>query len=231
MPGREIEIATEAGAFMAYVAEPEGPVKAGLLVLQEAFGVNAVMRAQCDEWAGLGYRAVCPDLFWRMEPRVQLSDKSEADWKRAFALYNAFDVDLGVQDIAATVAHMRGVLGLHRVGTVGYCLGGLLSYLAACRTDVDASVAYYGVGIEKRLEESEKLARPVLLHVAGQDKFVPKPAQDALTARLGAHPLVQIHVYPEQDHAFARLGGEHYDAAATALATARTRTLLSEHLQ
>lgn len=230
MPGREIEVPTQAGPFMAYVAEPAGGAKAGLVVLQEIFGVNDVMRGMCDEWAALGFLAVCPDLFWRLEPRVQLSDKSEADWKRAFGLFNALDLDTGVKDIEATVAHMRGAMGLRRVGAVGYCLGGLLAYLTACRTDVDASVGYYGVTIENRLEESEKLVRPVLLHVAGQDKFVPKTAQDSIISRLRDHPQAQLHQYPEQDHAFARLGGEHYDAAAAALANSRTRAFFTEHL-
>lgn len=230
MPGREIEIPTPTGAFMAYVAQPEGAASAGLVVMQEIFGVNAVMRAMCDAWAAKGYCVVCPDLFWRLEPGVQLSDHVEADWKRAFALFSAFDIDQGVNDIHATIALMRGAMGLRRVGAVGYCLGGLLAYLTACRTDVDASVGYYGVSIEKRLAESERLARPLLLHVAGRDKFVPQSAQDTILAHLRAHPQVQIALYPEQDHAFARLGGEHYDATAAAQADARTQAMFAEHL-
>lgn len=227
MAGREIEIS---GAFKAYVSEPPGGAKAGLLVIQEIFGVNAVMRAMCDAWAAAGYTAVCPDLFWRMEPGVQLSDASEADWKRALDFFKAFDVDSGVEDLGATLAHMRSALGLQRVGVVGYCLGGLMAYLCACRTDADASVSYYGVGIEKRLEEAAKLARPLLLHVAGRDAFVPQAAQSALQAGLGSHPQITLHVYPEQEHAFARLGGQHFDAAAAERANSRTAAFFAEHL-
>lgn len=230
MAGHAVQISGEAGAFAAYVALPAGPAKAGLVAIQEIFGVNANMRAICDEWAARGYLAVCPDLFWRIEPGVQLTDQSPEEWQRAFALYNAFDVDAGVRDLGATIAYARAELGLAKVGAVGFCLGGLLAYLAACRTDVDAAVSYYGVGIQDRLPEAARLTKPILLHVAGKDQFVGPPAQAAIRGGLGPNPLVRVEMYPEQDHAFAREGGAHFDAEAASLANARTEAFFAEHL-
>lgn len=231
MAGTETRIRSEAGEFMAYVASPAGNASAAIVVIQEIFGVNAVMRGVCDRLAAQGYLALCPDLFWRIEPGVQLTDKTEAEWAKAFELYKAFDVDAGVKDIEAAIQHARSQLGAAKVGAVGYCLGGLLAYLTACRTDADASVGYYGVGLEQRLEEADKLTRPLLLHIAGKDKFVPPAAQAAIQAGLKNHPMVSLHLYAEQDHAFARQGGEHYDAAAAKLANDRTAAFFGEHLQ
>src|SRR5262245_56939152 len=134
------------------------------------------MREITDGLAGQGYLAICPDLFCRIEPGIDITDKTDAEWKRAFELFNAFDVDAGVGDIQATIDAIRGDAGCNgNVGAVGFCLGGLLAFLTACRTDVDASASYYGVGIENRLAEAEKLAEPLLLHIAEEDQFVPKP--------------------------------------------------------
>jgi len=230
MAGQDIQIMGEAGPFMAYAAAPAGAPKAAVVALQEIFGVNGVMRAICDDLAAQGYLALCPDLFWRIEPGIQLTDKTQAEWARAFELFKAFDVDAGLKDIEATIAHARTRLGQTKVGAVGYCLGGLLAYLTACRTDADASVGYYGVGIEQRLEECDKLTRPLMLHIAEKDQFVPPPAQAAILAGLKNHPMVTLHVYDGQDHAFARVGGAHYDAAAAARANQRTAAFFAEHL-
>src|ERR1700743_1049777 len=107
------------------------------------------MRGVCDDLATRGYLAICPDLFWRIEPGIDITDQTEAEWQRAFALFNAFDVDAGVKDIAATIATVRQDPGCNgKVGAVGFCLGGTLAYLTATRTDSDATVGYYGIGID-----------------------------------------------------------------------------------
>ena len=224
-------IRTPDGEFSAYVARPAAAKAPAVVVIQEIFGVNAVMRAIADDFAGEGYLAICPDLFWRIEPGIDITDQSEAEWKKAFELYNAFDVDLGVKDIAATITHVRADPGCAgKVGAVGFCLGGLLAFLTATRTDVDASVGYYGVGIEKHLGEADKLADPLLLHIAQEDQFVPREAQALIIAALKNHPQVEIYTYPGRDHAFARRGGEHYDAADAALAGGRTLALFKKAL-
>ena len=229
--GETTTIKTEDGQFAAYVARPSNPKAPAIVVIQEIFGVNAVMRGVCDELAAAGFLAVCPDLFWRIEPGIDITDQSEAEWKKAFELYNAFDVEAGVKDIAATIDHVRALPEVNgKVGAVGFCLGGLLAYLTAARTDADASVAYYGVGVEKHLVESEKQAHPLLMHIAEEDQFVPKEAQALILAQLKNHPQVEIFTYPGRDHAFARRGGEHYDAADAKTAGERTLAFFSKHL-
>jgi len=226
-----LTVATPDGAFSAYVARPARSPAPAIVVIQEIFGVNAVMRDYCDHLASLGFLAICPDLFWRIEPGIDISDKSEAEWAQAFALYQAFDVETGVQDIAATIDLIRADAGCDgKVGAVGFCLGGLLAYLTALRTDSDATVGYYGVGIEAFTTESDKLVNPLVLHIAEEDRFVPKPAQEQIIAALKNHPQVQIHTYPGRDHAFAREGGEHYDAVDAARADARTIEFFKAHL-
>jgi carboxymethylenebutenolidase len=229
--GERVTITTPDGAFSAYVARPAAAKAPAVVVIQEIFGVNAVMRAMTDDYAANGYLAICPDLFWRIEPGVDITDQSQAEWKKAFELYGAFDVDLGVRDIAASIAHVRDDAGCAgKVGAVGFCLGGLLAFLTATRTDADAAAGYYGVGIEKHVGEADKLADPLLLHIAEQDQFVPKEAQRLIIASLKNHPQVEIHTYPGCDHAFARPGGEHYNAAAAAKAHERTHGLFAKAL-
>ncbi len=226
-------IATPDGSFGAYVAEPTGGGLApAVIVIQEIYGVNAVMRGVADHLAGLGYLAVCPDLFWRIEPGIDLTDQTDEGNKRAFDLFGIFNLDKGVEDIAATLAAVRADPRCNgKVGAVGYCLGGLLAFLTATRTDVDASVGYYGVSIDTRLEEVEKLAAPLMLHVAGDDGFVDKDAQARMAAGLGNHPNVTLHTYPGRGHAFARVGGAHYDATDAALANQRTEAFFAKTLK
>jgi carboxymethylenebutenolidase len=226
-----LSISTPAGTFGAYVARPAAAKAPAVVVIQEIFGINAVMREVCDRLAGEGYLAVCPDLFWRLEPGVELTDQTQAEWNRAFDLMNRFDVDRGIEDIRAVVDQVRTGPGCSgKVGAVGYCLGGRLAYLTATRTDSDASVGYYGVGIENYLAEAERLAQPLMLHIASEDAYVPKDAQAMIIAALKDHPQVTIHTYPGCDHAFARPGGAHFDAGAAAQANARTAAFFKQHL-
>lgn len=229
--GEHVTIKTTDGEFAAYVAHPAKATAPAVVVIQEIFGVNQVMRDITDGLAGQGYLAICPDLFWRIEPGIDITDSTQADMNRAFELYNAFDTDKGVEDIQATIDHIRADPGCSgKVGAVGFCLGGLLAYLTAARTDADASVAYYGVGIEKNLVEVEKLARPLLLHIAEEDGFVPKEAQQLIIASLKDHPQIEIHTYPGRDHAFARPGGQNYDEADAKLAGGRSLAFFAKAL-
>jgi carboxymethylenebutenolidase len=201
-----------------------------VVVIQEIFGVNAVMRQISDELAAHGYLAICPDLFWRLEPGIELTDKTEAEWAEAKAYMGRFDVDKGIEDISTTVAFARKLDGsTGKVGAVGFCLGGKLAFLTAARTDADAVVGYYGIGLEGLLDETIKA--PLLLHIAGRDSFSSKEAETKVVAALKDNPLVTLAIYPERDHAFARPGGEHYHAADAALAEERTLAHLSKGLR
>jgi len=231
MAGKDIRIKGSDGEFGGYLALPGADRGPGVVVIQEIFGVNQVMRSIADDFAARGYFALAPDLFWRLEPGVQLTDKTDAEWKRAFDLMGRFDQDRGVADIQASISHLRNTAGCTgKVGAVGYCLGGLLAYLSAARTDSDASVGYYGVSIQDKLGEAKNIRKPLMLHVAGKDQFVPPEAQKRMVEGLKGNSHVTIHVYPEMDHAFARPGGAHYDKANADLANGRTATFFRQHL-
>ena len=230
MPDITID-APDGGSFGAYVALPKVTPAPGLVVIQEIFGVNQVMRETCESYAEKGYVAICPDLFWRLEPGVQLTDKTEGEWQKAFDLMGRFDVDQGVEDLKATLHHLRGTeTCTGKAASVGYCLGGKLAFLMATRSHADANVAYYGVGLDALLDEATHITHPLLMHMATEDKFVPKDAQARIREGLAEHELVRIFVYEGNDHAFAREGGEHYDPAAASLANERTMDFLKQHL-
>lgn len=231
MSGEYLTIPTQDGEFKAYVARPSAASAPAVVVIQEIFGVNAVVRGVADWLAGQGYLAIAPDLFWRLEPGIDITDKTQAEWDKAFSLFNTFDVDKGVEDIQTTANFARTAHGANgKVGAVGYCLGGKLAFLTATRTDVDVSVAYYGVGLDAHLAELERLSRPLMLHIAGEDEFVDKAAQERILAGVKNHPEIEAFTYPGRNHAFARPGGAHYDAGDAKIANDRTLALFKRTL-
>jgi len=224
--------AADGGQFSAYLASPAGATGPGVVVIQEIFGVNQGMRAISDELAKQGLFALCPDLFWRQEPGVQITDKTEAEWAKAMTLLKGFDEKKGIDDMKASLAHLRALKGCTgKAGTVGYCLGGRLVYLMACRSDSDCNVSFYGVGMENNLDEAKNIRTPTILHIAGKDQYVPPEAQAKIARGLAQHPHVTIHVYPNVDHGFARPGGQHHDRAAADLANKRTADFFRTHLR
>tara|TARA_R110000824_G_scaffold118960_14_gene271927 strand:+ start:47437 stop:48129 length:693 start_codon:yes stop_codon:yes gene_type:complete len=229
MSGKTITIDGPDGSFNAYLATPASGSGPGIVVIQEIFGVNKVMRDIADDLAAKGFVALCPDLFWRIEPGVDITDQSEEEWAKAFDLFGKFKSDTGIVDIKATIDTLRPMTN-GKVGAVGYCLGGLMAYLTACHTDADAAVGFYGVAINTKLDDAKGIKKPLMLHVAGKDEFVNPEAQAEMHKGLDNNPLVTLHDYPECDHAFARVGGAHYDAKAADSANARTLAFFKEHL-
>jgi carboxymethylenebutenolidase len=225
--------AADKGRFSAYLAEPAGAGKApGMLVIQEIFGINQNIRSICDDYAAQGYVAIAPDLFWRQEPGLQLDSNTKEGWARAMELFQGFSETKGIEDLIATLAWLRTHPRVStKVGAVGYCLGGKLAYLMSTRSDVDASVGYYGVGIEGSIGEAAAITKPLMLHAAEEDGFSSPAALK--TIRDGLAPIVHatVHSYPGVDHAFARKGGEHYDAKAATLADARTTSFFADNLK
>jgi carboxymethylenebutenolidase len=201
-------------------------------MIQEIFGVNRTMRQLSDWVADMGFIALSPDLFWRQEKGVQLDpDAGQAQWDKAFALMNGMDQGKAIEDIKAAIAHARRMPDSNgKVATMGFCLGGRLAFMAAARTDADANISYYGVGLEGLLGEAGAIRTPLVLHIAEQDKFVPPEAQKAILDGLKGHAHVAAHVYPGVDHAFARMGGHAWDARAAAIANGRTAELLAKTL-
>jgi carboxymethylenebutenolidase len=226
-----ITIDTGDGAMTAYLTLPPGGTGPGVVLIQEIFGVNQVMRNLAEELASHGYVVACPDLFWRIEPGIDISDKTEAEWARAFDLFKTFHVEHGVRDLRATLATLRAhpaVTG--KVGAVGYCLGGKLAYLMAAHTDVDCAVGYYGVGLQDMLADASQIHKPLMLHIAGQDSFTPPAAQAQIHAALDHHPYVTIHDFPANEHAFARVGGAHHDVQEALIANGLTHDFFKRHL-
>ena len=225
-----ISIDTPDGSFAAYVAYPDVAMAPSVVVLQEIFGINADMRAHCDELARAGYIAVCPDLFWRIEPGVELTDKTEAEWKRAMELRGALDIDKAVEDIEMTIARAGSFTKANgKVGVVGFCLGGLLTFLSAARLGPDAAVAYYGGGTDKKVAEFAELTSPLIMHLGEADEYIGPDARRQISE--AAQGKAHVYVYPGANHAFAREGGKHYDRAAATLAYERTLAFFAEHLQ
>jgi carboxymethylenebutenolidase len=218
-----ITVQTRDGGFRAYLARPDVVPAPAIVVIQEIFGVNADLRDTCDELAAQGYFAVSPDLFWRMEPGIDMSDQTEEEWKKGFALYTAFDYDAGVEDIASTINAARSLPGASgNVGLMGFCLGGLMTFLTTARKGTDASVVYYGGNTDKHLNEADAIKTPLLIHLGEEDEYIPKDAQRAIREALKGNPFAEVFTYPGCSHAFARHRGKHYDKSAAALANGRT---------
>ena len=219
------------GSFTAYCARPEGKTRAAIIVIQEIFGVNAGIRRKCDRWAESGYLALAPDLFWRLEPGVELDPDIEPQFQRALEMMGKFNQDAGIRDIEATIRAARKALGGDgKVGAVGYCLGGRLAYMTAARTDADACVGYYAVGIDNLLGEKHAIANPLMLHIAGADHFVNAEAQHKMHEGLGGHPKVTLCDYPGEDHGFATEFGKRRSDEAAALADKRTAEFFAKNL-
>lgn len=223
--------ATDGGRFSAYVATPPGTGAApGMLVIQEIFGVNRTVRDICDDYARRGYVALAPDLFWRQEPGLELDAKK--DWDKALSLYKGFSETTGIADLISSLAWLRAHPRSNgKVGVVGYCLGGKLAFLMATRSDADAAIGYYGVNIESGLGEVAAIAKPLMLHIAENDSFVPVEAQQRIRQTLEKVAPATVHSYPGAEHAFARSGGAHYDPTAAELADRRTADFFDRHLK
>lgn len=219
------------GTIPVYLAEPTGAARAAIIVIPEIFGVNPGIRAKCDAWAAKGFLAAAPDIFWRFAEGEELDPDVPAEFQRALENMGKFTGDECIRDIEALIRHLKREAGFAKVGLVGFCLGGYMAYITATRTDIDASVGYYGVSIDQHLGEAHAIARPLMLHIAGADHFVTPDAQAKIHAELDPHPRVTLHDYPGLDHGFAAELGDRRNEDGAQLADSRTEAFFAEHLQ
>jgi carboxymethylenebutenolidase len=228
----KLHAADGAGAFDAFVYRPTTQEPTGaVVVIQEIFGVNDALRATCEELAAMGFIAIAPDLFWRQEPGVNITDKSEEEWKKAFALMNGFDQDKGVEDLKVTLEAARKLPGCNgKVGTIGYCLGGRLAVMMATRSDADVNVSYYGVGLDNLVGEFDNIEAPLMVHIAEKDEFASPEIIETVLDAAEEQEFIDAFVYPDVQHAFARVKGVHFDARAATIANGRSAEILAEML-
>ena len=214
----------------AYVARPSGTPRGAIIVYQEIFGVNKGIRKKADDWASLGYLAVAPDAFWRQEPGVELDADAEGVMPIAFGYMQGHDFDQGIRDVEAVIHWIRREEGVQKVGFVGFCMGGRVAYQTAARTDIDASVGYYGVMIDQMLNEKHAIANPLMLHIPTADGFVSPEVQKAMHDGLDDHPKVTLYDYEGLDHGFAAEFGSRRNEEAAALANQRTAEFFAAHV-
>jgi carboxymethylenebutenolidase len=225
----QVDAIDGSGSFNVYRAKPVGEAKGAIVVVQEIFGINKGIRAKVEGWATKGYAGYALDLFWRDTPGLELDPDVPEQMQQAFGHYQKFEIDKGVADIEATIRAARAETG-EKVGVTGYCLGGLLTFLSATRTDVDASVGYYGGGIDNFLGETHAIARPLMLHFAEKDHFIPLETIAKIKEALKDNPRVEIHSYPDVDHGFATEFGNRRNDAAAQLADSRTAAFFAKHI-
>src|SRR6516165_3842730 len=222
-----IQAVDGSGSFSAYLLEPKTEPAGVVVLIQEIFGVNQAMRDIAAWVADIGFIALCPDLFWRIEPGIDITDKSDAEWKKAFELFNAFDQAKGIEDLKATVASARRLPGANgKVATMGYCLGGRLAFMMAEQSDADANISYYGVGLDNLLGDLAKVTKPLIVHIADKDEFFPREGRAKVVEAVKGHRQITAYVYPNADHAFARVGGTHWDGRPATIANGRSAEAL-----
>jgi carboxymethylenebutenolidase len=225
---RWIDIPANGDSFQGYLALPKAGKGPGVVILQEIFGVNSHIRAVADQYAADGYVALAPDIFWRIQPRVELGYDG-ADRDKAMELLGKFDLNLAVADVGATAAALRALPEVTgKVAAVGFCLGGRLVYLSAAQGAFDIAVAYYGGGIHTQLDQADNIKAPIQFHYGELDAHIPSDAVDAVKQRFAGKDA-QVFTYPGADHGFNCTDRASYNQKASALAHGRTLTFLGEH--
>ncbi len=231
MTVRSDQVALEDGSMAVHVVVPDQPNGAGIVVIQEIFGVGAYITAVCDRLAGLGYTVASPDLFWRFAPG-HAADHDEAGLTRSIELVGQLDADKAIGDCLATLAHLRALPEVTGpAGVLGFCLGGTLAVGCALAGRPDAVVSYYGSGVPDMVEQLGQVSAPTLLHFGGADPYIPAEQLDKVVAAVPKHPGIELNVETGAGHAFDNHEAPMFhDAAAAAHAWELTRSFLSDHL-
>lgn len=231
MNSKWIDIRTQQGEiFSGYLSLPPTGKGPGIVLIQEIWGVNSHIRAVADQYALDGYVVLAPDVFWRLEPKVDL-DYDEGGTAKAFGFLRTVDLNQATADLASAVDTLRGLPEVTgKVATLGFCIGGQLSFRVAATGKPDAAVVYYGGGIQDNLHLAEQVKQPLLFHYAGLDKLIPQSAVAAVKAKFGESASARFFDYPQSDHGFNCWGRPAYQQKSAALARSRTLQFLSEVL-
>ena len=223
--------ARDGGSFAAYLTSSDEAARPGLVICTEVFGVNAHMRSVADRFAAQGFTVLVPDLFWRIEPGMEIPYNPEG-LKRGSEIVARFDMERGAEDLGQAVKTLRQSKQCNgKVGVVGFCVGGALAYLAATRHGADAAVSYYGKGIEQYLAEVDRIRCPTVLHFGGKDRFIPQEIIDRIAAAVARKPNIEVYTYPGVDHGFNSEDRAAYNAEVAKLAMQRTLAVLNAGLR
>lgn len=224
-----ISISTPQGEqFTGYLATAKAGKGPGIVMVQEIFGVNKSIREAADRFAQAGYTVLAPDLFWRLQPNVDITDQGK-DLEQAFEYYHRFDVQQGISDLGQavkTLAKHESCSG--KVAILGFCLGGKMSYLTAAHHPVDAMVAFYGGGIADHVNLAEHIHCPVLMHFGKDDEMIPMDQVEKIKQAFAGRSGVEIYVYPDVGHAFFNHTRANYNEPAAKLAYQRTLDFLAK---
>ena len=215
------------GEIPALVVKPEGTPRGTIIVVQEIFGVNPGIVQKAEDWAAQGYLAIAPDVFWRQQPGMECDPDVPAEMQIAFGFMQKHDFVRGLEDFRAVLAWARQQHA-GKVGLVGFCMGGLIAYQMAARTDIDAAVGYYGVGIADLVGEAANITGQLVLHIPQADGFVDAGQQAAMHAGLDGNPHVTLYDYAGLDHGFADTFGKRRDDAGATLADERTKAFFAK---
>ncbi|MGA2551127.1 MAG: dienelactone hydrolase family protein [Burkholderiaceae bacterium] len=231
MTGKWISIkAHDGGEFGGYLSLPPTGTGPGLVVIQEIWGVNEHIRAVADQYASDGYVVIAPDVFWRQKPRVDLK-YDEADTAQAYQFMQNLDGANAVKDLTSTVKTLRALPEVKgKVGVLGFCMGGRLSFLAAAQSGVDSAVCYYGGGIQNFLDLAASVKVPILFHYGEKDAHIPPEAVAAVRAAFDGRANARIEVYAGADHGFNCWRRPGYNQSAAALARGRSLEWLATTL-
>ena len=223
---------TAAGSFAAYVVEPKTKPAGVVVLIQEIFGVNQAMRDTAAWVADLGFIAVCPGPVLADRARASTSPTSRTPSGRGRSTCSRHSTrPKGIEDLKATVAAARTLPGANgKVATIGYCLGGRLAFMMAEQSDADVNISYYGVGLDGLLGDLGKVTKPLVVHIADKDEFFPAEGRAKVIAATKGHPHIATYVYPNADHAFARVNGSHWDGLSAAIANGRSAEALAAAL-
>jgi carboxymethylenebutenolidase len=219
---REERIAAGDGhEFAGHLEIPEAGAGPGLVVLQEIFGVTDYIRAACSRLAALGYVALAPDLYSRIEPRIDYDEREPDSLGKAFAAMQRLDVPRAADDAIATLAHLRELAEVRGrgAGVIGFCLGGGLAYFVAARAEPDVAVCYYGSAIPGALDLASSVHCPILFHFGEADEYITAEQREAVRVAFAGRPNAELHLHPGANHAFDNHNAamfHHAEAAARA---------------